>query len=262
MDRLSYSTFSVARVFMALAVFFCHVFESFNNFGFLFVGVFFFMSGYGMEYRHLRSRALYRLVPLIFLFLFCSLLYWLVYSVFIYPSSWFFVVYFFLMVLYRNISDFRLLVFSFLLLSFSFFYLDFSWGWSASFGSFLFGVFFARRRSLFTLSSTLMLFPLVFLLSYLPSSLYLWFAVPFFAYLVFTFSSFSCLRFLACLAPFTVYFYSFHCFFLGLFRSTWTLGGSPHFLGVIAAFLFTLFVCGLVWMIRDLYNKVLLYFEI
>lgn len=45
MYKLSYSTFGVARLFMAIAVFFCHVFKDFNNFGFLFVGVFFFHVG-------------------------------------------------------------------------------------------------------------------------------------------------------------------------------------------------------------------------
>ena len=43
MDRLfSYSTFGFVRFLMAIAVFFCHVFRDFNDFGFLFVGVFFF----------------------------------------------------------------------------------------------------------------------------------------------------------------------------------------------------------------------------
>ena len=34
MDLLSRSTFGVARVFMAMAVFFCHVFQPLNRWGF------------------------------------------------------------------------------------------------------------------------------------------------------------------------------------------------------------------------------------
>ena len=87
MFRLSYSTFGVARLFMALCVFFCHVFQSFNQFGFLFVGVFFFMSGYGMEYMNRRDSALVRLIPYILVFFFgFSLVYWILFPGF-FPSS-------------------------------------------------------------------------------------------------------------------------------------------------------------------------------
>ena len=97
----SYSTFSVARVLMALCVFFCHVFESFNSLGFLFVGVFFFMSGYGMEKSGRRDSSLIRLVPYLLYFAWFSLIYFMFFRVFIYPSSWFLVCYFCVMVI-RN----------------------------------------------------------------------------------------------------------------------------------------------------------------
>ena len=149
MYRLSYGTFSGARVLMAICVFFCHVFERFNDFGFLFVGVFFFMSGFGMEYMNKRSFSLTRIVPYILYFVWFSLIYLLFFRVWIYPSSWFLVVYFVVMVLYRFISNIYVLLVSFILLGLFFALCGFEFGWVASYGGFLFGVFFARKPSAF-----------------------------------------------------------------------------------------------------------------
>lgn len=255
MRLFSYSTFSVARIFMALAVFFCHVFQSFNYFGFLFVGVFFFMSGYGMEVKHLCSRSLTRLIPLIFLFAFCSFCYWIRFHVFLYPSSWFFVVYFVLMLFYRFVSDLRILTILFVLFAFFFYFLQFSWPWEASFGGFLFGVFFARYPSYFTLRNCFILVPLILFLQIFPFSVFLWFLLPLFSFFVFSLSSLSFFRLLIPLAPYTVLFYCFHCFFLGLFKSTWTLGGSPSFSSVLCAFLFTIVACIIFYFFFLLFSK-------
>ena len=94
--------FDAARVLMAFGVFFCHLFEHFNSmFGYFFVSVFFFISGYGMEITSSRLRALTRLIPYLVVFSFASCLYWLVYGDWFFPGAWFFVSYFSLMVVYR-----------------------------------------------------------------------------------------------------------------------------------------------------------------
>ena len=54
---------------------------------------------------------------------------------------------------------------------------------------------------------------------------------------LFCISASSFLRNFAWLGQYTFFFYCVHCFFLGLFRSTWTLGGSPSIHGVFMAFL-------------------------
>lgn len=240
MLRLSYSTFGVARFFMALCVFFCHVFQSFNQFGFLFVGVFFFMSGYGMEYMNRRDSALVRLIPYILVFLCFSLVYWILFRVFIYPSSWFLVVYFVLMVLYRFIRNIYGLVVAFCVLALFFAGFGFEFGWCASFGAFLFGVFFARNPRLFTFKNVLLLLPGVFLL-FVGCEAALWCVLPLFTWIVLSFSSFKAFRSLAFLGRYTFYFYCVHCLFLGLFGVTWTLGGSPEFWGVLLSFALAFF---------------------
>ncbi len=241
MYRLSVTSFSVARVFMALAVFFCHVFEPFNSFGFLFVGVFFFMSGYGMEYGRRRLSALTRLIPLLFFFLLFSLVYWFRFSVFIYPTSWFLVVYFVVMLIYRFVSNRYLLFFSFLFLSLFFYLFEFNWVWYASFGAFYFGFLFARFPRSFTLTRCLSITPLFFPLYLTGYSSFLWFLLPLFSYFVLSVSSLSFFRFLSVFSPYTFFFYCIHCFFLGLFGSTWTLGGSPEFWCVLLSFLLSVF---------------------
>lgn len=239
--KLSYSAFGVARFFMALAVFFCHVFEPFNYFGFLFVGVFFFMSGYGMEKSDRRYSALVRLVPYLLYFVFFSMLYLAVFRVFIYPSSWFLVVYFVVMVLYRFIRNFYLLCLSFVVLAVSFMLLDFNLVWSASFGAFLFGVFYARNPRSFTLVNVLSFVPGVLLLYY-RLDFSLWFIIPFFSWLVLSVCSWRGFRFIASLGDYSFFFYCVHCFVLGCFGVTWTLGGSPEFWGVLLSFGLSVFV--------------------
>ena len=240
MNRLSFTSFGVARFFMALCVFFCHVFEEFNNFGFLFVSVFFFMSGYGMEFASKRDSALTRLVPYIFYFIWFSFIYCLLFRVWPYPSSWFLIVYFVVMVLYRFISNIYGLLWAFVALAGFFYVLDFNWVWSASFGSFLFGVFFARNSSRFTLTTCLCFTPLVLLLHY-GCYAALWGILPLVSWLVLTFCSWNGFRRLAYLGRYSFHFYCIHCLMLGLFGVTWTLGGSPEFWGVLLAFSLSVF---------------------
>ena len=226
---------------MAICVFFCHVFERFNDFGFLFVGVFFFMSGYGMDYMNKRTFALTRLVPYILYFVWFSLLYFFVFRVWIYPSSWFLIVYFVIMVLYRFITNIYLLLVSFIFLGLFFHFTGFEFGWAASYGGFLFGVFFARNQSKFTLSNTLSFVPLS-LLVFCGVEGALWCLIPFFSYLVLSFSSLHFMRKFAYFGDYVFYFYCIHCFVLGLFGVTWTLGGLPSFLPVLQAFVISVFL--------------------
>lgn len=235
MDRFSYASFGVARFLMALAVFFCHVFERFNDFGFLFVGVFFFMSGFGMEKSSRRDQALLRLIPYLLFFAWYSFLYLFVFRVFPYPTSWFLVVYFVIMVLYRFIPNIYVLLWSFVALACLFVLLDFSWVWSASYGAFLFGVFFARNSSSFTSKICLCFLPLSILL-FVGAVPALWCILPLFSYVVLSVSSLPIFRPLAYLGRYSYHFYCVHCFFLGIFGCTWTLGGSPEFWGVLLSF--------------------------
>lgn len=235
-DLLSVRTFGVARVMMALCVFFCHVFEWFNYFGFLFVGVFFFMSGYGMEIGNRRKESLERLVPYIFLFAWFSLLYFFFYRVWVYPSGWFLVVYFVVMVMYRFLSNIYALAVAFLVFGVFMYFCGFENGWSASYGGFLFGVYFARNRSFYVLPFTMLLVPVSIMFFY-RVEISLWFLIPLFSWLVFLVCSLPFLRFLSSLSRYTFYFYCVHCLILGLFGATWTLGGSPSVMGCIAAFL-------------------------
>lgn len=231
-DLLSVRSFSVARVLMALCVFLCHVFEQLNYYGFLFVGVFFFMSGYGMELKQKRLLSLVRLPKYLCYYLWFSLLYFMFFMSFPYPSSWFLVVYFAVMLLYRFFSDWLVLFVSFLIMSFFFMYCG-MYGWGTSFGAFLFGMIFTRMR-----------FDFKHVLIFLPLSLFLflhyefgaWGFIPLFAWIVLSLSSLSFLSFLVSLAPYTFFFYCSHCFCLGLFGATWTLGGSPAFVPVFSAF--------------------------
>ena len=241
MSIFSRSTFGVARALMAFLVFFCHVSETFNLLGFLFVGVFFFMSGYGMEKSSLRERALSRLPFYILVFFWFSVLYFFFFRVFPYPTSWFLVVYFLVMMLYRFFGkNIYLLLISFALLSYFFASLSFEFGWSASFGAFLFGVFFARNESRFVLANVICLVPCVFLFV-LGCEAALWSLLPLFSYLVLKFSSLKILRPISFLGQYTLYFFCVHCLFLGLFGCTWTLGGSPDFIGVSLSFLLSCF---------------------
>ena len=244
----SRSTFGVARVLMALAVFFCHVFELFNDFGFLFVGVFFFMSGFGMEKSGQRMSALVRVFPYVVFFVFFQVIYWVVFRCnFPYPSGWFLVVYFLVMLMYRFFA-FRWLLWAFLGLALLFCLLGFNWVWSASYGAFLFGVFFARNEKAFTFRNCLLFLPGVVMLSFnVPAAL--WCVLPLFSLFVLRLSaSFRPFRSIAWLGQYTFFFYCVHCFFLGVFGSTWTLGGVPSFYGVVGAFLCS---CVCAWYFKD-----------
>lgn len=232
---LSYSTFSVARVLMALCVFFCHVFERFNDFGFLFVGVFFFMSGYGMEYMNKRLFALTRTVPYILYFIWFSLIYFFFFHVWVYPSGWFLVVYFSVMLMYRFVSNIYGLLLLFIVFALIMLMLGFDFGWSASYGGFLFGVFFARNQSAFTFSTVLSVVPLS-LIVFFGVEAALWCLIPLFSWIVLRLSSFSFMKRIAFMGDYTFYFYCIHCFVLGIFGVTWTLGGTPSFMPCLGAF--------------------------
>lgn len=238
MDRLSFSTFGVVRTFMALAVFFCHVFPSFNDFGFLFVSVFFFMSGYGMEFSHRRDQSLSRLFPYLLFFFWYSFIYLFFFHVWPYPSSWFLVVYFLVMLLYRLFSNIYALLCSFVGLAMIFTLLGFNWVWYASFGAFLFGVFFARRPSMFTLRNCFLFVTGILLFPFVGPSAF-WSILPLFSYLVISFLSLPLFRPFAFMGSYTFHFYCVHCLVLGLFGCTWTLGGVPSLYGCIAAFFVT-----------------------
>lgn len=238
MEKFSYSTFGVARTLMALAVFFCHVFEKFNYAGFVFVGMFFFMSGFGLEVGHKRLSSLTRLIPYIGIFLAFTVVYYALFRVFPYPSSWFFIVYFAIMVIYRFVPNIYVLCFAFAGLAGFFQLLDFNWGWYASFGAFLFGVFFARNPHRFTFGNCLSFFPLSFLLV-LNCPAALWAVSPVFAWLLLKFCSLEFMRPVAFLGQYTLLFYCSHCLFLGLLGATWTLGGSPTFPMVAFGFFLT-----------------------
>lgn len=236
----SYSTFSVARVLMALCVFFCHVFERFNYFGFLFVGVFFFMSGYGMEYMNKRQFALVRSIPYILYFVWFSLVYFFLFRVWVYPSGWFLVVYLQVMLIYRFVGNIYGLLWSFIGLGLFFALLGFNYGWCASFGGFLFGVFFARNQSAFTLPVVLSLAPLSLIAVFRVEAAF-WCLIPLFSWFVLRFSCIPFLKKIAFCGDYTFYFYCVHCLFLGLFGVTWTLGGSPSFCPCFFAFVLSIF---------------------
>ena len=220
---------------MAVCVFFCHVFESFNSFGFLFVGVFFFMSGYGMEVSGSKKRSLIRLIPYILYFAWFSLVYFLFFRVFIYPTSWFLVIYFCIMAIYRFVSNIYALLWSFMGFAALLILMDFEWVWMASYGGFMFGVFFARYPSAFNLKTCLCLSLIVLLLPWAGSPA-LWTVLPLFSWFVLSLSSKKLFRSISFMGDYTFYFYCVHCFVLGLFGCTWTLGGSPSFWGCFASF--------------------------
>lgn len=236
MNIFTRTTFASARVIMALAVFFCHVFPSINMLGPLFVGVFFFMSGYGMEFNRYRAQSLYRVIPYILVFAAYSLVYYLLFRVWIYPSSWFLVMYFFVMLLYRFISDFRLLVIVFLLLGLLLPRFGFELAWVASVGSFLYGVWFSRYPYRFTFVSCLKFLPLM-VLFFFHVDIFFWGILPLFSLIVLHLS--SRLSFISFLGRYTFHFYCSHCLFLGLLGATWTLGGSPIVPMVVFGFFLT-----------------------
>ena len=134
---------------MALCVFLLSMFLSLLIILVFFLLVFFlfFMSGYGMEKSNKRDLALKKVGSLgYFCLVFLDLFYFFVFSgcgLILLP--WFLVVYFAVMLIYRFISNVYGLLWAFVLLACVFYCLGFEFGWSASFGGFLFGVFFARN---------------------------------------------------------------------------------------------------------------------
>lgn len=229
---------------MAICVFFCHVFEPFNEFGFLFVSVFFFISGYGLETSNKRQTCLTRVIPLLFLLAWFTAIYGLVFRSFLFPSAWYLYVYFVLMVIYRICPGLTSLWLAVYGLAIVFYVLDFNWVWWASMGSFVFGVFYAMVPRYFTLPKVLLWLPLVMTISFWP--MFMWGFLPLFAWIIFRISSISFLRPLSYFSSYTKYFYLSHCFCLGLVGATWTLGGQPSLIPCLIAFvlacLFSIFL--------------------
>ena len=247
--------FDSARVLMALGVFFCHLFEQFNSlFGYFFVSVFFFFSGYGMEKTFSRLRSLKRLVPYLVTFSFAAVLYYFVYGDWFFPGAWFFVSYFSLMVVYRFFAArYFVFVFAFLLFELFFVYLQFSCSyWISPFG-FLMGFCVARTRSFFSWIECFVLFSIGLLIFYTHEILFLLFWVPLFIRLSLYLSSFF---FFLC--PFSLIsypFFVFHTFVLGFFGATWTLGGSFSFAGSLFGFLLSLLFAFFLWRFVPFFSK-------
>lgn len=241
---LSRSTFDSVRFVLALCVFFCHVFERFNDFGFLFVSCFIFMSGFGLDYTHKRFFALNRILPYLVWFVFFSLVGFLFYGKFPFPSYWFFVLYFICSLIYRFSFSLKFLLFFVFLLEIFFISLDFSYSYYVCLLAFPFGVFVSRFPFFFTLKNSLLFLPFFFLVPFSP--VFLFSLVPVFCWLVCKFFSF--LSFLSFLGVYSFYFFALHCFLLAFFGSTWCLGGSVDFWGVFLSFVLT---CFLSWFLHD-----------
>ena len=101
------------------------------------------MSGYGMETSNRRYSALVRTIPyILYFFLVFVDLFFCFFQVLLYPTSWFLVVYFAVMFLYRFVSNIYGLLWSFIGLAAVMILLDFNWVWMASFGGFFVWSFF------------------------------------------------------------------------------------------------------------------------
>lgn len=232
---------------MALSVFFCHVFESFNDFGYLFVSVFVFMSGYGMEISAKRKQALVRLLPFLAWFVFFSLFVYFFWGIYPFPSYWFLILYFSCSLIFRFSSGIPFFLFLCVLLFSFYFFLGFPFNYYVCFLAFPLGVLVARVPRLFNFYFCLSFLPLFFLLLF-DNLVGLFFAVPLFIYLVLILSSY--LSFLSFFGSFTLLFYLVHTPVLFFFDSTWTMGGSPEFWAVTLSFILSVFLS---WFIRDFY---------
>lgn len=244
---LEQKTFAAARVLMMVCVFFCHVFRDFNFFGFLFVSVFFFMSGYGNSFS--RDRSLVRLVPYILVSFFVDMLYSFTYGrvvLFDYPTFWFLVVYYVVCLLYRFVP-FSFLVPAFLFFAFCLWFLGFHWVWWASFPGFLLGVF-VHRYGFFSWSFCLYPFLVSLVLYVWDFPFWQWGLIPFFVLAVLRLSRFF--LFLTPISSISFDFYALHVYFMGLFGCTWCLGGVPGLPGVVYSFVLSLFCAFCLFRIR------------
>lgn len=240
---------------MALAVFFCHLFEHFNSlFGYFFVSVFFFLSGYGMTVTNSRLRSLNRLVPYLVTFSFAAALYYFVYGDWFFPGAWFFVSYFSLMVVYRFFATrYFLFVIAFVVFELFFVYLDLPCSyWLSPFG-FLLGFCVARTHRFFLWLECLVMFSIGLLIFYTHELFFLLCWIPLFIRLSLLVSSFF--FFVAPLSVLSYPFFVFHSFFLGLFSVTWTLGGSFTVFGSFCGFFLSLLAAFCLWRFVPFFSK-------
>ena len=253
----SKSVFSVARVLAAIWVFFCHSFYSVHYwFGFFSVFIFFFISGYGMEVTSSRLRALYRLPRFVAVYGFFMLFYYLYYGSTFFPTNWFLVAYFTVMLLYRFVGH-RPVLFSLLFILLMLYYLELDYFiqyYMCSFG-FLVGYWVARTRKFFSWYQSCLLVPLFLLAYVLNSYLPFLFLVPFLVRVFFWVSSLSSLSFLSRFAFLTFPFFSLHCWFLGAFGATWTLERGQSVFGALLGFLCSLCGAWLLWRFVPFFSK-------
>ena len=144
------SEHSFALKFVGMVgVFFCHCFPLVNYFGFLFVGIFFFVSGYGLCGRHRYD--LRRVLRLALVVLAYAGFFWAVSGRVDMPYWWFLVVYSLLLLFMRVSGEslLRLCIFCSVLVV-VFVLLEFDYVWWASFVAFPLG-HWVRRRGAFPL---------------------------------------------------------------------------------------------------------------
>lgn len=254
----SLSTFSVARVILAVHVFLCHAFYPVHHwFGFLSVAGFFFISGYGMSMPGRREKALLRLPRFLAVLGLFSLIYYFMYGVWFYPTSWFLVSYSVAMLLYRFLGFSRyLFIFHYLVYLLFLHFIEVDYVWVMSPFAFLLGMFYYNRPDLFRLKNVFLLFVFsapFFCFTY--ELCFTWFWMPLYCWIVFKVSSIPYLSFLKNFAFLTFPFFSLHCWVLGVFNSTWTLGGSSHYFYAFVSFIGS--VCGayLLWFFIPLFRK-------
>lgn len=238
----SKKVFDVARVLAGIWVFLCHSFYMVHYwFGFFSVVIFFFISGYGMEFTSSRSRALVRLPRFLFVLLFFAVLYRIGAGVWYYPTAWYIIAYSSIMVLYRFLGRSSIVFFfSFFVYMYLFLFAGFEYSWWICPFGFLFGYFTFRSRSFFSWSSSFLMFFMGFLSFYLGQMIFIVLWIPLVLRLFLIFSSLPFLSFLSRFSVLVFPFFSLHCWFLAFFGSTWTLGGSSSVLGCLASFLLSL----------------------
>lgn len=253
----SKKVFDVARVLAGLWVFLCHSFYSVHCwFGYFSVLIFFFISGYGMEVTRSRSRALIRLPRFLLVLIFFAIIYRLACGVWFYPTAWYILSYSFVMLVYRFFGS-RLSLFSLaFVLSLMFFYFSgFEYSWYVCPVGFLLGVYVYRFHFFFSWSFSLVSFLLGFLVFPTGEILFTVFWGPLVLRLFLSLSAMPFLSSLSSLAPLVFPFFSLHCWFLALFDSTWTLGGSSSFFGCIFAFCLSLVGAFVLWLYVPLFSK-------
>lgn len=250
---LSRKTFDSARCIAAIWVFMCHCFYPVHMyFGFFSVAVFFFISGYGMEVTSARERALTRLPRFLAVFGFFSVIYYVFWNEWFYPTAWYLLTYALVMVIYyffgKRLAVFVPVFLAFLVLlrvcGFEYNY------WLCPFG-FLYGVI-VYRHGLLSWFSSVLLFVLAPVTYYFQQPFLIVLAYPLFLRLFVTVAQYIPLsRFAFIVFP----FFSLHCWFLALFDATWTLGGDTSLFGSVCAFCLSLVGAWLLYLYVPIFSK-------